>query len=126
MRQMAGMSGAVEGFALDVHLPGPAEEVEVVDVDAAEGGLERGEDVADGKADGLGLVAVDVEEDGRRGGGEGAEDAVQLGVLVGCGEEAVEDAAHFGGFAALEVLELVFEAAAGGEADDGRQVEGEG
>src|SRR4029077_15225501 len=33
-------------LGLDVDLPGPAEQVEVVDIDAAQGRLQRGEDVA--------------------------------------------------------------------------------
>ena len=51
---------------LDVDLPGPAEQVEVVHVDAAQRGLQRGEDIVDIEPDRLRLVAVDVEIDARR------------------------------------------------------------
>ena len=70
-------------LGLDIDLPGAAEQVEVVDVEAAERRLQRVEDVADLDAQHLRLVAVDVETDLRRVGGEGAEDAGQLGLLVG-------------------------------------------
>ena len=70
-------------LGLDVDLPGAAEQVEVVDVVAAERGLQGGEDVAHLDAQHLRLVAVDVEIDLRRVGGEGGEDAGELGLLVG-------------------------------------------
>ena len=58
-------------------------------------------------------------------GAEGAEHAGQLRVRVRRGEQPVHHAAHLGGVAALQVLQLVFEAAAGRQADDRRQVERE-
>src|SRR3546814_1292666 len=54
---------AVVGLGLDVDLPGPAEEIEVVHVIAAERGLPRGKDVIDRHAERPGLLAVDVELD---------------------------------------------------------------
>ena len=69
-------------LGLDIDLPGAAEHVEVVDVEAAERRLQGVEDVADLDAQHLRLVAVDVEIDLRRVGGVGAEDAGELGLLL--------------------------------------------
>ena len=68
---------AVGRLGLDVHLPDPAEQVEVVHVEAAQRRLQRGEDVADAHAQRLRLVAVDVQEQRGRGRREGGEDAVR-------------------------------------------------
>src|SRR3546814_1645208 len=73
---------AVVGLGLDVDLPGPAEEIEVVHVIAAERGLQRGKDVIDRHAERLGLLAVDVEIELRRIGGEGREHASQRRILI--------------------------------------------
>ena len=70
------------GVGLDVHLPGAAEAVEIVDVERAEVDLERVEDFGHGDAHGLGLVAVDVEEEPGRVGAETAEQALQAGDIV--------------------------------------------
>ena len=60
-------------IGLNVDLPGAAEDVEVVDVVAAERRLQRVENVADLDAEHLRLVAIDIEIDLRRVGGVGAE-----------------------------------------------------
>ena len=73
----------------------------------------------------LRLVAVDVEIDGRGGGGEGGEHARQPLVLVGGADQRPASRCPSRRVAALQVLQLVFEAAAGGQADDRRQVERE-
>ena len=54
---------AVGGLGLRLHLPGAPEQIDVVDVDAAERGLQRLEHVGDVDAEDLRLVAVDVEID---------------------------------------------------------------
>jgi hypothetical protein len=69
------------------------EQVEVVDIEAAERRLQRVEDVGDAYPEHLHLVAVDVEPDLRRVGGEGAEHAGQFRLLVGGHQQG----AHHGG-----------------------------
>jgi hypothetical protein len=66
-------AGAVVLLALDIDLPNAAEQVEVVDVDAAERRLQCGEHVGHRQPQRLRLLAVDIEEQGRVGGGEGGE-----------------------------------------------------
>ena len=118
-----GNVAAVGRLALNVDLPGAAVEIEVVDVDAAERRLQRGEDVADVEAERLRLGAVDVEIDRRIGRGEGREHARQPRVPIGRADQAARDAAHRRRVLPLQRLELVLEAAAGRESDDRRQVE---
>ena len=67
---------------LDVHLPGAAELVEVVDVVRAEVDLQRVEDVADLHAQGHALGAVDVEVQPGRVGAGAVEQALQAGRAV--------------------------------------------
>ncbi len=83
-----GNVGAVVGLALHVDLPGAAKQVEVVDVDAAQRRLQRGEDIADVEAERLRLGAIDVEIDRRIGRGEGREHARQPRIAVGGGDQA--------------------------------------
>ena len=113
--------------ACDVHLPGAAEQVEVVDVEAAQRRLQRGEDVGDAQPERLRLVAVDVEEQRRVGRGEGREHARSA---AGPGwpprpAPRITRAELAPASCPSQCLKLVFEAAAGAEADDRRQVEGE-
>ena len=117
--------GPVGGLGLDVDLPGAAEQIEVVDVEAAENGLERVEHVADADAQGLHLVAVDVEIELGRVGGVGGEHCPEGRVLVGGEDEPASGCGELGRIAAPKILELVLEAAAGAEPDDRRQVEGD-
>ena len=65
------------GLGLDLHLPGAAEQVEVVGVGAAHRGLQGREDVADRDAQRLGALAVELEVDLRRGGAVGREHALR-------------------------------------------------
>ncbi len=85
---------------LDVDLPGAAEQVEVVDVEAAERALQRGEHVVDVDAQRLRLVAVEIEVELRRVGGEGAEHARQLGLLVGLDDHRAHHLGELGDVAA--------------------------
>ena len=117
--------GPVGGLGLHVDLPGAAEQIEVVDVEAAENGLERVEHVADADAQGLHLVAVDVEIELGRVGGVGGEHRPERRVLVGGEDEPASGGGELGRIAAPQILELVLEAAAGAEPDDRRQVEGD-
>ncbi len=59
-RQVADLLAEV-GVALDVDLPGAAEQVEVVDVERAQVDLQGVEQLGDRDARQLGLVAVDVQ-----------------------------------------------------------------
>ncbi len=65
------------GVGLHVHLPGPAEPVEVVDVERAQVHLQRVEDLADRDAHRLGGRAVDVEIQPGRVGPEAGEDVLE-------------------------------------------------
>src|SRR4029453_8528284 len=113
--------GAVERFALNVDLPGAAEQVEVVDEDAAECRLQGGKDVVDGDAERLCLAAVDVEIQGRIGCREGRKYARKPWIGVGGTDQRSCDAGDLGRALSLQRLQLVLESTAGGEADDRRQ-----
>src|SRR5262249_47464929 len=110
---------------LDVHLPGAAEQIEVVDVEAAERRLQRVENVYDLDPQHLRLVAIDVEIDLRRVGGEGAEDCGELGLLIRRHEEGALYGRDLGGRLSLQRLERILESAGVAETEDGWQVEGE-
>ena len=110
-------------LGLDIDLPGAAEQVEIVDVKSAKRRLQRVEDVADLDPEHLRLVAVDVEADLRRVGGEGAEDAGEFGLLIGGDQETAHHRRDVIGALPLQCLERVLEAAGTAEADDRRQVE---
>ena len=90
----------VGSLGLDVDLPGAAEQIEVVDVEAAENGLERVEHVADADAQGLHLVAVDVEIELGRVGGVGGEHRPERRVLVGGEDEPASGCGELGRIAA--------------------------
>ena len=75
-------SDAERGVGLDVHLPGAAEAVEVVDVIAAQIHLQRVEDVGERHAHRLGLGAIDVHVELRRSGAEAVEQADEAGLLI--------------------------------------------
>src|SRR5580704_16696753 len=115
---------AVGRLALDVDLPGPAQHVEIVDVDAAQRGLQRGEDVAYVQPERLRLAAVDVEIDQRIGGRERREDSRQRRIGVGGGDHAAHDAVDGRGFLPFEGFQHVLEPATGRQADDRGKVEG--
>ena len=114
---------AVFLLALQVELPGAAEQVEIVDVIAAQRRLQGAEHVGEIDPQRLHLVAVDVEEQLRRAGRVGGEHAGQQRVLVGGEDQRPRHGGEVGGIAALQVEQLVLEAAAGAEADDRRHVE---
>ena len=98
--------------------------VEIVDIEAADGRLQRVEEVGDLDAEHLRLVAVDVEIDLRRVGGEGAEHAGEFGLLVRRDQQAAQGLGDFGRRLALQSLEDILEAAGVAEPEDRRQVEG--
>ena len=121
--KMSSSMHALRRLGLQDDLPGAAEFVEVVDVVAAERGLQRGEDVADADAQGLGALAVDVEPDQRRRGAVGGEDAGQRRVRVRRLHQPARDRRHLARRRARIGLQLVFEPGSGAETDDRRQVE---
>ena len=110
-------------LGLHIHLPGAAEQIEVVDVEAAERRLQRVEDVADLDPQHLSLVAIDLEPDLRRIGRVGAEDAGKLGLLVGGDQKPAHDGGDIVGTLALQRFERVLEAAGTAEPEDRGQVE---
>ncbi len=114
---------AIGCLALNVDLPGTAVEIEVVDVDAAQRCLQRGEHVAHVEAKHLRLAAVDVEIERRIGRREGREHAREPRVAIGGSDQPAGDAAYRGRILPLQRLELILEAAAGREPDDRRQIE---
>ena len=106
---------------LHLDLPGAAEQIDVVDIVAAERGLQRLEDIVERHPQYLRLVAIDIEIDRRIGGRERAEDAAQPRVLVGRYREPAHDLRERLRIAAAQILEHIGEAAAGAEADDRRR-----
>ena len=95
---------SIDRFALQVDLPGPAEQIEVVDEVAAERGLECGEDIIDRESQGLGLLAVDVEIKGPGGRPVGREHAGKMAILISGADESLGDASQGGRIGALEAL----------------------
>ena len=113
-------------LGLQVDLPGAAEQVEVVDVVAAERRLQRVEHVADADAERLHLVAVDIEVELRRVGRVGGEHAgSSFGSWLAAKMSPRATAARSAGSPPRRSWQLVLEAAAGAEADDRRHVEGD-
>ena len=110
-------------LGLDHDLPDLAVEVEVVDVVAAEVGLERGEDVGDRHVEPAGLGAVEVELELGHPGREGREDAGQLGPLAGLVLEPVDDLLERLDPLARAVLDHQLEAAGLAQAADRRRLE---
>ena len=83
--------GPHASLGLDHDLPDLAVEVEVVDVVAAEIGLERREQSVIGTSSRLALVRSSVEPELGHPGREGREDPGQLGPLAGLVQEPVDD-----------------------------------
>ena len=114
---------ALRRLGLQDDLPSAAEFIEVVDVIAAERGLQSGEDIADADAQGLGALAVDVEPDQRRRGAVGGKDAGQCRVGVRRLHQPARDRGHLVRRRPRIGLQLVFKPGPGAEPDDRRQVE---
>ncbi len=110
---------------LQIDLPDAAEQIELVDVEAADGRLQRVEHVRHGDAEHLRLVAVDVEIELRRVGGEGREHAGQFRLLVGRDQHRPRDRGDVERRLALQRLQHELEAAGAAETEDRRQVERE-
>ena len=110
-------------LGLDHDLPDLAVEVEVVDVVAAEVGLEHGEEVGDRHVEAAGLGAVEVELELRHPGREGREDPGQLGPLAGLVLEPVDDPLQRLDALARAVLDHQLEAAGLAQAADRRRLE---
>lgn len=98
----------VAGFRLDLHLPGLAEEVEVVGIVAAQD---------------LGALPVGVEIDLRGCRSVCRVDAGPLGKALSCRDETARGRSHVGRRGAGAAYELELEPGGRAEADDGRQLE---
>ena len=107
-------------LGLDHDLPDLAVQVEVVDVVAAEVGLQRGEEVGDRHVEPPGLGAVDVELELGHPGREGREDPGQLGPLAGLVLEPVDDLLEGLDALARAILDHQLEAAGLAQAADRR------
>ena len=116
---------SVRLVGLQIDLPDAAEQIELVDVEPADGRLQRVEHVRHRDAEHLRLVAVDVEIDLRRVGGEGREHAGELRLLVRRDQHRPRDRRDVERLLALQRLQHVLEAAGAAEAEDRRQVERE-
>ena len=96
MRKMSSTRARSDCLALHVHLPGPAEQIEIVDVSAAEHGLHGVEEIRHDNAERLQLFAIDVQVELRRAGRIGREDALQRRILVGGEDETAGDCRDVG------------------------------
>src|SRR5207249_1806795 len=76
---------------LNIHLPGPAELVVVVDVKGAQVNLERAEDLADLQAQNLALGPVDVEFEPGGVRPRAAVEALQSLRFVAAGDDHIAD-----------------------------------
>ena len=113
------------GVGLEEDAEGAAKEVEIVDVEGPQVGLEGEEEVGQAHPQGLGLLAVDVEKDLRRLGAEGGHGAPQARVLVGVDDEALEGLGQFLRGLARQVEQFHLDATGGAQALDRRRGEGE-
>ena len=116
-------AGAVARLRLDLHLPGPPEQIHVVDVIAAKRGLQSLEYSIEGNAEDLHLVAINIEIDRGAGRRESAENTRQPRVLVGGDGETTQNLCKLCRIAATEIFQHVAETAAGPETDDRRRRE---
>ena len=107
--------------SLDLHLPGTAEQIKVVDEVAAERSLQRLEDVAQPHAKDLRLVAVDIEINRRVGRGEGTEDTPQPWIFVRRDHEPTLDLCKLLRISATQILQHVGETASSAETDNRRR-----
>ena len=108
---------------LHVHLPVAVLEEEVVDVERAEIGLQRGVDVVEGDLLGLGLFVVDVDVELRLGDAEAAEQAGEPRVAVALVGEILDGPLQRPQARAAAVLDLQLEAARAAQAVDRRRAE---
>ena len=107
-------------FGLDEDLPLPAEAIEVVHEVAAHEGLQRLADLREIDALLQDLVAIDVDEDLRHGGQEGAGRGGDLRAFAHGFEEAVQVFAEEGRIAAGAIFEHEGDAAGGADAGNRR------
>ena len=113
------------GVGLEEDPEGAAKEVEIVDVEGPQVGLEGEEEVGQAHPQGLGLLAVDVEEDLRRLGTESGHGAPQPRVFIGMDDEALEGLGQFLRGLTGQVEQFHLDAAGGAQALDRRRGEGE-
>ena len=116
---------AVPFLGLQTHAPASAKQVEVIDVIAAHGRLQRGEDIADGNAQHLRPVTIQIKKDRRCRRREGGKDPRQISILIGGNDQGAHDRGHFTHRPAFQILQLVLKATTGAKAHNGRQVEGQ-
>src|SRR5262249_36138547 len=108
---------------LHVHLPGTAENIEVIDVETAQRRLQGVENIADLDAQDLSLVAVNVQIDLRRVGTVSGENTGKLGLGIGRHRQPAQDRSQVSRRLSLQRLEHELEAAGVAQSKYGRQVE---
>src|SRR5690349_371565 len=103
-------------IGLNVYLPGPAEEVKVVDVERTEVDLQRVDDVAHGKAHRLRRVSVDVQIQPGCIGTKAGEDVAKLPFLIGARNQVAASRFEFARAGCHRILDDQLEAARVAEA----------
>src|SRR5262249_8582806 len=114
---------AISGLGLQIDLPSPAKQIEIVYEVSPERRLQRGEDVVDAEPERLGLLAVYIEINRGRTAAIARKYAGQARILIGGAGQALHDASHGCRLRASDILELVFKAARRGQPHDRRQIE---
>ena len=109
---------------LHVHAIGAIVEIEIVHVRRAQVDLQRVGDLLDGHLQAARLGAIDVHDELRIVGGEGAEQAAEVLAPVSFAHQILRDVVELLDRVAALVLHLEGEAAKGADAGDGRRQEG--
>src|SRR5262249_8826956 len=114
---------AILGLCLHLHLPGPAEQVHVIDIEAAERRLQGLEYRTDVDTQNPRLVAVDVEIDRWICRGIGGKDSRQLRILISGDHEPARDLREILWRTTLHILDHEGKPAAGTESNDWRRLQ---
>ena len=115
--------GAVGAFGLQLHAVGVAELVEVVDVEHAHRALQRVEHVFDRHAERHRLLAIDIDEQLRRGRTIERCDAGQVGTLAQSPRNCCTSLVELLRVGVGAVLQVDFETAGGAKTADRRRIE---
>src|SRR5262249_17009296 len=117
-------AGPVVCLGLHLNLPPAPEQVDIVDVEAAERGLQHLKEVAERHTENLRLVAIDVEVDRWVGGGIRAEHARELRIGIGRYHEPLQGLRQRLWIPTADVLEYIGKAAASAEPQYRRRCQG--